>query len=264
MSAADESIRARLSASGPAFLIGVSAGIASGLFGVGGGIVMVPAMVLLLGTKQHVAHANSLAAIVPIATVGAIPFVAAGLVDVPLAIAMAVTATIGARLGARMMHALAERQLRRVFVVFLLLVAARLALQDQGLITAEAAVGPRIVGGLLIGIAAGLSSAVMGVGGGVIMVPAMTLLLGVPQHVAQGTSLVAIVPTAVAGADAHRRRGMLDAMLIVSLALGGLGGAFAAANIALGLDEVVLQRGFAVLLVLVSLRMLLADRRPRP
>ena len=74
--------------------IGVAAGLLSGLFGVGGGIVMVPALVLL-GMGQHRAHAASLGAIVPIATVGAIVFGGASAVDLPAAAVLAAGGVVG-------------------------------------------------------------------------------------------------------------------------------------------------------------------------
>ncbi len=226
------------------------AGIASGLFGIGGGLVMVPAMVMLTSLRQHAAHASSLGAVVPIASVASIPFIAADLVHWPFAAAMALTAMIGARVGAGVMARMNERQLRGAFVALMLVVAARLLIGVDNRVAPLEDVGAAsfIVPGLAIGVLAGLASALFGIGGGLIMVPLM-VLTGMPQHLAQGTSLVAIVPTALVGASAHRRRGYLETRTVIPLAIGGLIGGFVASMVALELDAALLQRGLAILLV---------------
>ena len=249
--------------SSPAVLgaIGLVAGIASGLFGIGGGLVIVPALVMFTRLRQHEAHASSLGAVIPIATVASIPFIASGLVDWPFAIAMSLTAMIGARAGAKVMARLSEQQLRIAFIVLMLVVVVRLVVgTDSG----EG--GPQpfdslvvLIPALAIGFLAGIASALFGIGGGLVMVPLM-VIIAIPQHVAQGTSLVAIVPTAIVGAQAHRKRGYLDVALVIPLAIGGLIGGFAASLVALELDPVLLQRGLAVLLVLAIVQ--LARRRP--
>jgi uncharacterized membrane protein YfcA len=109
-------------------IIGAAAGVLSGLLGVGGGVVMVPALVMT-GFTQHRAQTTSLAAIVPIAIVGAILFGAAANVDVPAAIALALGSLVGVRGGALLMHRLSEVILTRVFAGFLILVAITMFLR---------------------------------------------------------------------------------------------------------------------------------------
>lgn len=108
--------------------IGLAAGLLSGLFGVGGGVIMVPAMVLLTGISQHTAHATSLAAVVPIAAVGALVFGRAESVDLPAAAALVLGSLVGVQLGARVMNRLSGEALARIFGVFLLIVALSLFL----------------------------------------------------------------------------------------------------------------------------------------
>lgn len=95
--------------------VGLVAGLLSGLFGVGGGIVMVPLLVLVAGLSQHRAHATSLGAILPIAAVGAATFAVAGGVDLYVAGALAAGSLCGAPLGARLMMRLSEGWLKIVF-----------------------------------------------------------------------------------------------------------------------------------------------------
>ena len=105
--------------------IGAGAGLLSGLFGVGGGLLMVPALVLLVGMAQHRAHATSLAAIVPIAVVGALIFGRADSVEVVAAAVLAGGSLLGVQAGARAMGGLSGERLALVFgsVVFVVALA---------------------------------------------------------------------------------------------------------------------------------------------
>ncbi len=109
-----------------ALAFGFAAGVASGLLGVGGGIVMVPGLVLALGATQHQAHATSLAAIVPIGLVGFLVFAAHGEVNYALAGLLVLGALAGAPVGARAMSKIPERPLAIVFAAVLVLAGIRL------------------------------------------------------------------------------------------------------------------------------------------
>jgi uncharacterized membrane protein YfcA len=122
--------------------------------------------------------------------------------------------------------------------------------------------GAEIIGLAVAGVAVGLLSALMGVGGGVLMVP-LLVYLGETQHLAEGTSLAVIVPTAIVGVIAHRRRGYVRISDGLLLGAGGVFGAWAGARMALGIDAEVLQRGFAVFLLLVGLRLVSRSLRAR-
>ena len=97
----------------------------SGLLGVGGGIIMVPALVIA-GFGQHRAQATSLAAIVPIAVVGAFFFGRAANVDFLAAVVLAAGSLVGVRIGALLMHRLSEVLLARIFGAFMIVVAITL------------------------------------------------------------------------------------------------------------------------------------------
>jgi len=103
--------------------IGLGAGLLSGLFGVGGGIVLVPAMVLLAGMTQQRASASSLAAIVPIAVVGAVIFGGADSVDLAAAAVLIVGSLVGVQLGARLMPRVGDDRLRVAFAIVMIVVA---------------------------------------------------------------------------------------------------------------------------------------------
>lgn len=101
---------------------GVLAGVLSGLLGVGGGVIMVPLLVLFAGTTQHEAHATSLGAIVPIALVGAAAFALDGEVGFAAAALLGLGALLGAPLGAALMARMSERRLRGAFGILTMIV----------------------------------------------------------------------------------------------------------------------------------------------
>lgn len=107
-------------------VVGAVAGVLSGMFGVGGGILMVPALVLLVGFGQHRAHATSLAAIAPIAAVGALVFGHANSVNVAAAVLLAAASLLGVQAGARVMNRLSDDRLAIVFGGFLIALAVAL------------------------------------------------------------------------------------------------------------------------------------------
>lgn len=106
--------------------IGVVAGLCSGLFGVGGGVLMVPLLVLVCDFEQHPAHVNSLAAGILLGASGAITYGIEGSVDVPLAGLLALGSIAGAPIGARVMARTPGPRLTMAFGVLLLAVATLL------------------------------------------------------------------------------------------------------------------------------------------
>ncbi len=109
-------------------MLGLGAGIVSGLFGVGGGVIMVPGMVLWLGLGPHRAHATSVAAIVAAAAAGLSPFAASGDVEWSAVPILLVGSAIGAVTAASLLGRLPALWLTRGFVVLLLVTAVRLAI----------------------------------------------------------------------------------------------------------------------------------------
>lgn len=107
--------------------IGLAGGFFSGLLGVGGGVIMVPLLVLWARFGQREAHAASLGAIIPISAAGVLTFGAAGEVRFGYAVALALGAVVGAQLGARALARASERSLKLAFGAFLVLVAVVMA-----------------------------------------------------------------------------------------------------------------------------------------
>ncbi|HEX6548140.1 MAG TPA: sulfite exporter TauE/SafE family protein [Candidatus Dormibacteraeota bacterium] len=108
-----------------------------------------------------------------------------------------------------------------------------------------------ILSGLFVGIASGI----LGVGGGIFLVPIMTLGFGFSQHVAQGTSLAAILPTSVVGAATHYRRRNLLVRAALVMGAAGAAGAMLGAVAALALPRDALARIFGLVLIFAAYRM---------
>ena len=109
--------------------IGLGAGVVSGLFGVGGAIVIIPALVLLLKFSQHTANGTSLAALLlPVGLLGALEYYRRGEVNVPYAIVIGLGLAIGALGGAKLAGIVPDLWLRRAFGVLLVIMATRLLL----------------------------------------------------------------------------------------------------------------------------------------
>jgi uncharacterized protein len=105
---------------------------------------------------------------------------------------------------------------------------------------------------VLIGVAAGVLGGLLGVGGGVLFVPGLVIVVGLTQHQAEGTSLLAIVPVALVGALSQDRYGNVrrgDALLIGTLSVAGVAGGVVLAN---ALSGTVLRMAFAALILLIA------------
>ncbi|MGH2752119.1 MAG: TSUP family transporter [Actinomycetota bacterium] len=110
----------------PALVVGLAAGLLSGLLGVGGGIILVPLLVGVVHLSQHHAHATSLAAIVPIAAVGALTFARDDAVDLVVAGLLVLGALVGAPLGARILAGLEAGLLKTLFGLLMIAVGIQL------------------------------------------------------------------------------------------------------------------------------------------
>jgi uncharacterized protein len=240
------------------FLIGLVAGIFGGLVGLGGGVVMIPLMVGVLKMTQHQAHGTSLVALVFTGIAGAITYAIKGSVDLTASALLAVTAIFTARFGAHFAHALPEWKLKRSFGGFLIFVSILLLCKPYlAHISHPVSSGwPKIVVLLLTGVFTGFLSGMMGVGGGTIMVPAMVLLAGMGQHIAQGSSLLAMVPAGAVGAQTHYKLGNVVTKHLAGLIPGILVGTYFGGSLALVLSEGALRIIFAVVLIWTGARYL--------
>jgi uncharacterized protein len=239
-----------------ALTVGLVAGLLSGSFGVGGGVLMVPAMVLWLGLDQRRASGTSLAAIAPIAALGVVGFAVQGRIDYPAAVLLGVGAIVGAPIGARLIHSIPVARLRAGFAVILLATAGRLLLELPDPVLSDTITTTEAVMVVTVGLASGLLAGLFGVGGGILMVPAQILILGIDPAVAKGTSLLVIIPAAVSGTIQNLRRANADIRLAALLGGAGLLTSFGGAFLATRMSATVASLLFAALLTISAVRML--------
>ena len=217
--------------------VGLGAGVLSGLFGVGGGIVMTPGLTALAGLAPIVALATPLPVILPTASVGAYTYYRAGEVDIRAAKWISLTGAGASAVGAALTRVVDAR--------FLLLVTAvLLAWQSAQILRGRSRAGSEIQAPaipawtlVLVGLVAGLLSGLLGIGGGLVIVPALAGILSVPLKRALGTSLVAVVVLVIPGTIVHAALDHLDWTAALLLAIGALPGARLGAKIALGANE---------------------------
>lgn len=231
-------------------LIGAAAGFFGGLVGLGGGIVMIPLLTRVAGFSQRRAHGTSLAALIFTGIAGAATYSISGEVDFLAAGALAVAAVITAGMGARFAHHLPAEKLKRYFGFLQLAVAALLIAKPWLIQGGVPPVWEKTLWLLAAGLFTGFLSGMMGVGGGSIMVPAMVLLAGMGQHIAQGSSLLAMVPAGIAGAAAHWRLGNVEGDALWGLLPGITLGAFAGGMAAVAMNADWLRWIFAGTLLL--------------
>ena len=240
---------------GKGLLIGLAGGAFGGLIGLGGGIIMIPLMAILAGLTQHQAHGTSLLAIVFTALIGAVTYSLHGFADWRAALVLAICAMVTARFGALYAHSLPEKQLKRAFGWFLVVVSLLLVFKGV-ILRSSYTLGPFLHYATLIGTGAftGFLSGMMGVGGGGIMVPFLVIFIGMPQHLAQGTSLLAMVPGSAIGAFTHHRLGNVAKHIALGLTLGAAIGGYIGASFAHLVPEFHLKIIFALVGLWMGIR----------
>lgn len=244
-------------------LIGATGGVLSGAFGVGGGIVMVPMLIAWAGMDQRRASATSLLAIAPTSIAGAFAYTLAGQVAWLPAAVIAVAAMLGAVAGSWLLARLPLGVLRWLFVVLLLAAAVRMGVvgsNETGEVAEGWGVWPGFAG---LGVVMGAASGLFGIGGGAVAVPVLVGAFGLADLLAKGTSLAAMIPTALTGSIANARRGLLDVR--AGLVVGLSATAFSFAGVALSFLLPARLSGilFAALLLLAAVQLAVRGcRRP--
>lgn len=243
--------------------VGLLAGLLSGLFGVGGGTVIVPLLVLLLGFDQRRAAGTSLAAIVPTASVGVISYAVGGDVAWIPALILAAGAVIGAQIGTWLLPKLSQTALRWSFVAFLLAVMVSLFFvipSRDAELPLTWLTGPGLA---VLGVITGILAGLLGVGGGIIVVPALVLLFGTSDLIAKGTSLLMMIPTAISGTIGNLRRSNVDVPAALCVGLAACTTTALGAFLAHLLDPFVANILFAAFLLFIASQMAVKAIRGR-
>ena len=262
---------------------GAAIGLLGAALGVGGGIFMVPFLVLVFDIPIHQAVAASLAAIVATSSAVAAVNVERGLANIRLGIALEVTTALGSVAGALLANRLSGAAVQLLFGLTLLPVSVLMFLKGRrALRHGPAASGPRAAkssafdaafydpaaGGHTnyevrnmapasgISFFAGSLSGLLGIGGGVVQVPVMNLLCGVPMKAAAATSNFIIGVSAAASAFVYFRRGLMPLELTGVIVTGVLLGSFIGIYALYRARSEKLQIVFSALTLLVGLKML--------
>jgi uncharacterized membrane protein YfcA len=249
--------------------VGVMAGVLSGMFGIGGGIVIVPVLVALFGFGFQQAVATSLAALLlPVSIFAVIAYYRAGKLRLPIAAPIAFGLIFGGLAGAELAQSLPIVTVQRLYALFLFYVSWRfteprkwLAERRSGIplpaLAQDATLSVAWYVLLAVGLGAGVLSGMFGIGGGIVIVPMLVALLHFDQKLAVGTSLGALLLPVGAGAVySYYQAGMLDLPAALFVASGLVGGAFLGAKIALSLPEKTVKRLYGIFLFFVALRFL--------
>ncbi len=254
--------------SGPAWgglAVGLFGGIVSGLLGVSSGGILVPGLALVLGLDQHRAQAVSLIAqLLPTGLPGVMEYQRKGHAVHWRAVLLASLGfLVGAYGGARLAGGIPEQPLRWMFAGYLLILAAMMALRTRtrSESTGDAGIGTQGARGsalAVVGACGGLSSGLLGIGGGLAMTVLMVSWLALPQHRAQALSLaVTVMPTGLPAIWVYARRDTGMPWLIVACVVIGLViGTALGATIATRLDEHRLRRWFVGLVVALAALMI--------
>jgi uncharacterized protein len=242
--------------------LGLVVGVLVGLLGIGGGVVLVPAMVYFLRCDQHLAQGTSLLILLPPIGLGALrEYWKNGQVDLRAGIYCAAGFLLGGYVGGRIAVPMPSRYLQAIFGCFLMLSAILLWKKTQSIPEPAGAPGSassdsflRSAGIMTTAALCGVAAGMVGIGGGVLLVPLLGLLFGFSQHRAQGTSLVALIPpTGLLAFLSYAKAGFVSwqtgLLLIPGVFLGGILGGMLARQ----LNPRRMRRVFAALMFLLGM-----------
>ncbi len=262
------------------FVAAFAASTLGGMLGMAGGVFVVPLLALFLGVEIHTAIAASIVSVIACSCAGAAPFLAARLTNVRLAITLEVATTLGALTGVLLAGLIATRVLFVVFAAVLAASAWQMGSQRRPIAATtpadakrwraldgrypDAAAGElayevhRLPLGLVLMYGAGVISALLGIGSGVLKIPAMDSALRLPIKVSSATSSFMIGVTAAASAVAYFVRGAIVPGVAAPVALGSVLGALLGAKLLIASPSDRLRLLFVVALVALCVQMTLA------
>lgn len=245
------------------FLVSIAAGAFGAMLGLGGGIILVPALTLLFHVPMSGAVAASLVSIVATSCVGVQTYLRAGWVDVRLGVELLVPMVLGAMMGVWLGIFISPQWVAGLFIILIFYILYQMlsAGKQQANILEEQ---PQEVmfqsphqrwAVTALSALAGIISALLGVGGGLIQVPMMSGLLRAPLKLAIGTSSFLIGMTAAVSALIYFARGVLQPDLVVPCTLGIFVGARLGAKLGMRTPVTLLRSLFAVVMLITAVRM---------
>jgi len=248
-------------------VVGIMAGIMSGLFGIGGGIIMVPTLVALFGMELLDANATSLAAmLLPVGIFGVINYYKAGYINLKNSLWISLGLLCGSFFGAELAVSVNVSLLSKLYAGILLYVAigyfnipALLKRKKAGTITdpgTESIVIHKFWKFILLGLCAGVFAGLFGKGGGLVIVPALVRVFHYDARAASATSLAALqLPVGLPSVIVYAHDGHLNVLFAGLMAFGILVGAFFGSKLALNLSTTIFKKIYAVFLLGVAVYM---------
>ena len=242
--------------------VGLGIGVFSGALGVGGGILLVPFLVLALHWAQKRAQATALVMIALASVFGALTYALGGSVNWVASGVIVVGGLLGSLIGAHVVQRTADHRLQILFGALLLVVAVRLVFGSTDPTGAELDWQIGVVIGLFAsGLVMGVLSALFGIGGGILLIPILVTVFDFPQQDAAGTSLAVMAPIALLGALRLTRPGLTDWPTGLRFGIAAALGAVAGAAVALNTPADIVRAVFAAVLALVAVNMVRAGWR---
>lgn len=244
-----------------ALLTGLTASTLGSLVGAGGGVVLTPLLTATAGLRQQEAHGTSLCVVAATAVISAARYGLSAAADPSAAVALAAAALFTAPVGARASARTDAGRLKRFFGAFLIAVSGlipALPYISGGDIELHGVVRAGVLLGL--GAVTGFLSGLLGIGGGTINVPALGVLAGFPQALAQGTAMLAMILPSLRGAFAHIRLKHVAVNMLPGLFVGAITGGFLGSSVALSLPERTLRVVCSIIFAAIGVRYMM----PKP
>jgi len=245
-------------------IFGIVVGILSGLFGIGGGIVMVPTLIVVFGMNILDANATSLAAmLLPVGVLGVISYYKAGLIKIKESLWIALGLFLGSFVGGELAVTINEGLLAKLYAGILIYIAlsyfdlfSYFRKKKEPDTVKYFDVAKPLWLYLVVGIGAGIFAGLFGKGGGIVVVP---LLIGVFHYdpkAAAATSLAALqLPVGLPSVIIYANNGHLNVLFAGLIALGILAGAFFGSKLGVKLPSTMFKKVFAVFLLIVAVYM---------
>ncbi len=245
------------------FASALGVGFISAMAGIGGGSLLVPFMVLVLGYNIKVAVAAGLLCVIATSSMAASEYLKKNIVDLKTALLLEPITSLGAIIGANLTLSLPSDVVEGLLGILLLYVSLtmlRKSLQKQGVEENNTRPGKisgrRKTYGMTASFVAGLMSGMLGLGGGVLKVPIMSLIMGIPIKIAVATSSFMIGLTASSGGIIYLVNGMVKAEVAAPLIAGIIPGAYLGARYLRKLKPRTVRLVFAILLLYASIRLI--------
>jgi uncharacterized membrane protein YfcA len=255
-------------------IFGFLIGIVASMTGIGGGVFIVPLLTLLWNFDTRIAAGTSLTVIIFTATASTLNYAKQRRIYYRTGLILAVTTAPGAFLGAYLTNVLTPNTLGLIFGFFLIFVALRMIINRENLGLKRTKIekeksqptvrsdtelvksGRTILLGAGLSFFGGLASGLLGIGGGVLIVPIMTLALAMPIHLATATSMFTMIFSSISGVTEHYMANHINLACALFLALGTVLGAQVGAYTSKKISGKNLRRIFGIVLIVVSIQMI--------